>query len=1397
MSGDHSRDSFDALRDYAGVFLQQGRAVLDSDWNEMVRVFERRIRAGTVDTIGRATVPRETAAGFRIRATAAGAVEIGRGRLYLDGMLVECHGAANYPGAGDTDFADPAFDRARQGAVGGPDPEGVLDEPIPPDQAADPLPYERQPYWPVPDALPATDGPHLAYLVAWQREVTPIETPELLEPALGGIDTTTRWQTVWQVRLLPDVGDGATCQTPDGKLKGWAATIAPSAARLTTGSVAMDTPETPCLVPPTDGYTGLENQFYRVQIHATGSAQTDASFKFSRENASVAAAIESFAGKDRITVRRIGRDAILRFRAGDRVEVTDDRREFAHRSGQILRVAAVHDETREIELDGTLDADLIPSGTGDDTALRRHSRLIRWDQGGVIRRADGTEWVDLDAPGADGLIPVPPAGTVLVLESGVTVAFDTAAGSGAYHELDAWSFAARTAGTQVETLAKAPPQSVQRHYCRLAIVTFPNAQQDCRTLWPPDPPGATTEGCACSVCVTAQGHNSGTLTLQSAIDQVGTAGGTVCLDAGTYILADPLRISGRLGLTLRGQGMGTLITYRGRGSAIELAGSVDVGIERLSLLVIPDAPATGAEAPPTHGITATHTAFAAFRRLAVVVAAAGDTRQDHGIALEGLAIGTTIEECLMLAPVALGAPSAFDRKAGKLGYVGLADFRATDNLFFGARAAVRLSGTALNLAGVAFSRNLSYGHELGLGLNWFEPPGGSATVTANTILSGGDGVRIGVPDLMLEDNEIGGGDEAGDGVRLVANVVPGVAPSAQVIGNRIGDLAGAGLRIEGGHDAVLIKRNMIRRCGSAGIETAPASAVRHLAIENNVVEAIAGTIDKKGAAAIALTRVLEGQVTGNAIRAVGLNAPDGSQTAGIALQGVGALAVADNTLYQIGPNRAEARATAILIRPPYFQVSASSNRIDGVVSVTDQGTGWMAIEIGKPGIGDEIAPDIGSVAPAKGHLMTLPGAETGTLAFAETGDTLYAVSTVDAVAVGPLRESQVSVQSNQNLPRRPAAAGAGRHRRHRRLGGGVQPQPVPRRGLGIASRAGADRGAADHGRVERDPAPEVRHAVDAPQHRQVRGRDADGQHHVGTDRPGAERPEATVRRPQPDQLGHRPGGADVPILRKAGAREDGRGAGPEAFRHRRAQPGRGPACRRTCAARGQPPACRSAGLQVGQGGDRARRPRPQADRPGGDAEGRHHRHARPRDAAAAAGCPAGRRQLRGRGRSRPQVPCAAVRPRLSGRACQGAARGPRHRRQGPGGAWQGGRGRRGAQGTVHRSAGGCAGPARPAAQARRRRRDHAGGVRAAPARGDAAGPSKGRPAGPEARSAARLAAGLADGSAARSAAGSGAGPADGPVAKSAAGSADGSAATGRTRAELPWTSFAPPPTASA
>src|ERR687897_480414 len=109
MGADISRVRFDPLRDYAGVVLQQGRLLLDGDFNA-----------------------------FNVTAT-GGALSIGRGRMYVDGLLAENHGT------GPTGF-DP-----------------LLSEPMGTADAS----YLTQPYWPTPAPLPA-GGSHLAYLDVWQ-----------------------------------------------------------------------------------------------------------------------------------------------------------------------------------------------------------------------------------------------------------------------------------------------------------------------------------------------------------------------------------------------------------------------------------------------------------------------------------------------------------------------------------------------------------------------------------------------------------------------------------------------------------------------------------------------------------------------------------------------------------------------------------------------------------------------------------------------------------------------------------------------------------------------------------------------------------------------------------------------------------------------------------------------------------------------------------------------------------------------------------------------------------------------------------------------------------------------------------------------------------------------------
>lgn len=93
MSFDLSRNKFNPLNDYVSVVMQQGRVQTDADWNTLVAQYSRRIQAQTLDTFGSSVVPRETADGFLISGPTA-ALEIGPGRIYVDGVLAENHTTA-------------------------------------------------------------------------------------------------------------------------------------------------------------------------------------------------------------------------------------------------------------------------------------------------------------------------------------------------------------------------------------------------------------------------------------------------------------------------------------------------------------------------------------------------------------------------------------------------------------------------------------------------------------------------------------------------------------------------------------------------------------------------------------------------------------------------------------------------------------------------------------------------------------------------------------------------------------------------------------------------------------------------------------------------------------------------------------------------------------------------------------------------------------------------------------------------------------------------------------------------------------------------------------------------------------------------------------------------------
>ena len=396
--------------------------------------------------------------------------------MYVDGLPAEIHGL---PAPNPQKWIPPAG----TGPVTGQLWDSALDELRGPAN----VPYEQQPYYPNVSALapfPQAGGPYLIYLDVWQREVTFLENPDLVEKAVG-VDTTGRLQTVWQVKWL-DVSSvpGVNCSTPDSSLPAaWQQLLLPPGARLTTG-IVQSTQSGPCCLTPNTGYTGLENQLYRVEIHrrgipfsgagvppAGGAPSGTATFKWSRDNASVATAVNVITGGTTLTVASTGKDKVLRFSPNDWVEITDDWLELNGLPGELHQVASVNDAASTITLNSAVSPSSFPvNGTGQ-TDPARHTRLVRWDQRGKVFEADGTTvWVDLDLAGSSGDIPVPPPGTTLILENGITVTFGLDKNGGPHDTGDHWEFAARTADGTVEYLNAAPPRGIYHHYARLAVI---------------------------------------------------------------------------------------------------------------------------------------------------------------------------------------------------------------------------------------------------------------------------------------------------------------------------------------------------------------------------------------------------------------------------------------------------------------------------------------------------------------------------------------------------------------------------------------------------------------------------------------------------------------------------------------------------------------------------------------------------------------------------------------------------------------------------------------------------------------------------------------------------------------------------------------------------------------
>lgn len=438
MKSDFSRVSFDPASQFTAVLHQQGRALTDADINEQAG-----IHAHFYESLAASLTGSEGAIWLAPAANS--------GQPNIPGIPVE---SRHLPGFRIVDFQDPRLTKLRDALKTDAEKE-AFDKKVekfgsarwwisPGHYYAGGLRCENEAWVPVgaqpflPDTLAKAQVPSdkkenlkralCFYLDAWERQLSWLDEARLSDIALGTtVDTAMRAQIVWQVRSfsIPTRTNAASPSFP------WQRTQPRLRVRIKPGAVSKD----PCRSALAGAWQGQENQLYRVEIHndtpkADGKAV--ATFKWSRENGSVAARVTGLKG-DAVAFSP-GQLKAGGFQPRDRVELVKNSDELAGQPGRIFIVTKVHGDSLTCEplTDGTKIADLAKAG----------DKLRRWDQrpctGETIAVAH--EWIEL--------------------EQGIEVLFEPAEGqptNSAEHFTgtdfrtgDYWVFTARTANASVD-----------------------------------------------------------------------------------------------------------------------------------------------------------------------------------------------------------------------------------------------------------------------------------------------------------------------------------------------------------------------------------------------------------------------------------------------------------------------------------------------------------------------------------------------------------------------------------------------------------------------------------------------------------------------------------------------------------------------------------------------------------------------------------------------------------------------------------------------------------------------------------------------------------------------------------------------------------------------------------
>lgn len=514
MKGDFSKGDFSKNRNYAGVLHQQGRVLLDSDWNAQTHITNYWQDTAARDTIGPGVVavPADTPDAFEVKPKVNDGqvtVQLSPGRVWIDGLLLH-------------------HEEEQKEFL-------VLDS----------------------NLTNNSEGRYAVVLEAWREAVNGFQEWEaLIEPALGGPDTTERVHTAMALRLLR-LQPGQNCEnirrllTDDLTKRG----------SLTVTFDQNTSSEQDCPVSESGGYTGFEHYLYRIEIALTN--RSEPMFKWSQFNGGL-----------------VGRGDCNTENGENFIMITAN--------DQAITKAGLDSFYLEI-----IDKDDAGGGLGHwrvvygakvnllgDRLVVRGGEVYYNENGAFSGDVFFRLWNDIEEVSQYSVALTGPKH----FHDGIHLEFwlqDTI-----YIPGDYWTFPVRAGWTNPKVLLRRqPPEGIHYHRAPLAVLHWEDGKiesiEDCRHAFRP----LTKQKVCCSYTVGDGTSTHGDFdSIQEALDKLPVhCGGELCLLPGVHRAT--VRIEDRFNVKIKGCGLRAIVfPAKGKNNIFNIVNSSHISLENMTMI---------------------------------------------------------------------------------------------------------------------------------------------------------------------------------------------------------------------------------------------------------------------------------------------------------------------------------------------------------------------------------------------------------------------------------------------------------------------------------------------------------------------------------------------------------------------------------------------------------------------------------------------------------------------------------------------------------------------------------------------------------------------------------------------------------------------------------------------